>query len=308
MTWTGLSSYALYWILVTPISFSSAYRTIHVHFRGQTNFHNLVFRLTLLQLKKQRKGNVHRQLTPRAFSRLNGERLLVSVIFSNRPFFGDKVICFNWIRRILFQCSGQSSIFGDDSDEFVNLRILLVSIYAHFRRRKTWCRTISVHFRGQTKFHDLDFLFGVASAEESTKDGLYRQLTPGLTRRKWRWIGHVLRKESGDVAKEGLFWTPEGKRARGRPWTTWRRSAEKELKSLHLTWNGIRKAAQNRSRWRETVEALCVQWREKDRWWTPGLNLKDTMPLKTEVRYQLDIFGYTRLTYICYFFFDLKYR
>ena len=86
-----------------------------------------------------------------------------------------------------------------------------------------------------------------------------------LTRRKWRWIGHVLRKELGDVAKEGLFWTPEGKRARGRPRTTWRRSAEKELKSLHLTWNGIRKAAQDRSRWRETVEALCVQWREKDR-------------------------------------------
>ncbi|KAL9960159.1 hypothetical protein ACROYT_G033572 [Oculina patagonica] len=44
-----------------------------------------------------------------------------------------------------------------------------------------------------------------------------------LTRRKWSWIGHVLRKDSGDVAKEGLFWTPEGKRARGRPRTTWRR-------------------------------------------------------------------------------------
>ncbi|KAL9978202.1 hypothetical protein ACROYT_G015696 [Oculina patagonica] len=79
-----------------------------------------------------------------------------------------------------------------------------------------------------------------------------------LTRRRWSWIGHVLRKDSGDVAKEGLFWTPEGKRARGRPRTTWRRSAEKELKSLHLTWNGIRKATQDRSRWRETVEALCI--------------------------------------------------
>ncbi len=69
-----------------------------------------------------------------------------------------------------------------------------------------------------------------------------------LTRRKWRWIGHVLRKESGDVAKEGLLWTPEGKRARGRPRTTWRRSAEKEIKSLHLTWIRIRKAAHERSR------------------------------------------------------------
>ena len=38
-----------------------------------------------------------------------------------------------------------------------------------------------------------------------------------LTRRKWTWIGHILRKDSGDVAKESLFWTPEGKRQRGRP-------------------------------------------------------------------------------------------
>ena len=75
---------------------------------------------------------------------------------------------------------------------------------------------------------------------------------------------HVLRKDSGDVAKESLFWTPEGKRQRGRPRITWRRSAEKELKSMHLTWNEIRKVAQDRSRWRETVEALCVPWRKKD--------------------------------------------
>ena len=85
-----------------------------------------------------------------------------------------------------------------------------------------------------------------------------------ITRRKWTWIGHVLRKDSGDVAKESLFWTPEGKRQRGRPRITWRRSAEKELKSMHLTWNEIRKVAQDRSRWRETVEALCVPWRKKD--------------------------------------------
>ena len=32
-----------------------------------------------------------------------------------------------------------------------------------------------------------------------------------LIRRKWTWIGHVLRKDSDDVAKERCFWTPEGK-------------------------------------------------------------------------------------------------
>jgi len=83
-------------------------------------------------------------------------------------------------------------------------------------------------------------------------------------RRKWTWIGHVLRKDPSDIAKEGLFWTPEGKRQRGRPRTTWRRSTEKELKTIYLTWSEIRKAAQDRSRWRETVKALCVRWRDVD--------------------------------------------
>jgi hypothetical protein len=82
----------------------------------------------------------------------------------------------------------------------------------------------------------------------------------------WTWIGHVhvLRKDSSDVAKQSLFWTPQGKRQWGRPRIIWRRSVEKELKSMHLTWNEIRKEAQDRSRWRETVKASCVPWCDKD--------------------------------------------
>ena len=36
------------------------------------------------------------------------------------------------------------------------------------------------------------------------------------------------------------------------------------LKSMHLTWSEIRKVAQDRSGWKDTVRALCVEWREKD--------------------------------------------
>ena len=32
-----------------------------------------------------------------------------------------------------------------------------------------------------------------------------------FTRRKWTWIGHVLRRDPNSVSREGLFWTPEGK-------------------------------------------------------------------------------------------------
>ena len=54
-------------------------------------------------------------------------------------------------------------------------------------------------------------------ASEDPKCRGYYDIMVDLTRRKWRWIGHVLREESGNVCREDLFWTPEGKRQRGRP-------------------------------------------------------------------------------------------
>jgi hypothetical protein len=38
-----------------------------------------------------------------------------------------------------------------------------------------------------------------------------------LIQKRWRWLGHVLRKPSEDMTKVALRWTPEGKRKRGRP-------------------------------------------------------------------------------------------
>ena len=49
--------------------------------------------------------------------------------------------------------------------------------------------------------------------------------------RRWRWIGHVTRQEAS-IAKAALHWTPEGKRTRGRPKITWRRTVEKEIKEM----------------------------------------------------------------------------
>ena len=57
-----------------------------------------------------------------------------------------------------------------------------------------------------------------------------------LTRRRWTWIGPVLRREATNISRVALRWTPEGKRKRGRPKSTWRRTAEAELQSLNLYW------------------------------------------------------------------------
>ena len=83
-----------------------------------------------------------------------------------------------------------------------------------------------------------------------------------IRRRRWNWIGHILRREDGNDCITALGWQPEGKRARGRPKTTWRRTVEKERNVAGWTsWNIARAAARDRLGWSQSVEALCAYWR-----------------------------------------------
>uniref|UniRef100_A0A0B7BS73 Endonuclease-reverse transcriptase n=1 Tax=Arion vulgaris TaxID=1028688 RepID=A0A0B7BS73_9EUPU len=77
-----------------------------------------------------------------------------------------------------------------------------------------------------------------------------------IRRRRWRWIGHVMRMETGSDTKTALRWTPEGRRKRGRPKTTWRRTIEQELKEMNHSWNTIQRKAMNREEWCTFVAAL----------------------------------------------------
>ena len=77
-----------------------------------------------------------------------------------------------------------------------------------------------------------------------------------LMRRRWKWIGHVIRREQDNITQTALHWTPDGKRKRGRPKITWRRTVEGELKTLHHTWGSIKTLAHNRQEWRSFVVAL----------------------------------------------------
>ena len=52
-----------------------------------------------------------------------------------------------------------------------------------------------------------------------------------ITRKRWRWIGHVLRKNANSTTKVGIHWTPEGKQKQGLPKTTWRRTVDAEMKT-----------------------------------------------------------------------------
>ena len=53
--------------------------------------------------------------------------------------------------------------------------------------------------------------------------------------RRRRWIGHMLRGEGSGDCMVALGWRPEGKRAVGRPKTTWRRTVEVERRQVG--WN-----------------------------------------------------------------------
>ena len=78
-----------------------------------------------------------------------------------------------------------------------------------------------------------------------------------IRKRKWRWVGHTLRKAQANITRQSLEWNPQGKRKRGRPKQTWRRCLLEELKTAGLSWEKAKASARDRSGWRRTVEALC---------------------------------------------------
>ena len=78
-----------------------------------------------------------------------------------------------------------------------------------------------------------------------------------ITRRRWRWIGHVSQEDNANIARIAMHWTPEGKCDRGHPKTTWRRTLERELKELNCSWSTIEKLARNRQGGRFCCCPMC---------------------------------------------------
>ena len=75
-----------------------------------------------------------------------------------------------------------------------------------------------------------------------------------IRKRKFRWIGHTLRKEDGEIPKAVLLWNPQRNRKRGRPKNSWRRSIIKEARR---SWNELRFLAADRQKWKGLIDNLC---------------------------------------------------
>ncbi|KAL9977332.1 hypothetical protein ACROYT_G014722 [Oculina patagonica] len=85
-----------------------------------------------------------------------------------------------------------------------------------------------------------------------------------VKKRRWRWIRHVLRMDPSSISRVAMHWTSSGKRARGRPKETWRRTVENEMRASGVSWGELRKKAKDRQQWWTLLTALCAQWHEED--------------------------------------------
>ena len=78
-----------------------------------------------------------------------------------------------------------------------------------------------------------------------------------IRRRKWGLIGYTLRKPTSNVTRHALRWNPQGKRSRGRPSKSWRRTVDDEVGKSGYTWRELETLAQNRLRWQVVFMKLC---------------------------------------------------
>ena len=81
------------------------------------------------------------------------------------------------------------------------------------------------------------------------------EITQQIKRRRWKLIGHVLRKSINENTRIALTWTPEGRRKRGRPRETWRRMVERKRDELGFKdWTKADSCARDQEAWRERTQ------------------------------------------------------
>ena len=96
-----------------------------------------------------------------------------------------------------------------------------------------WCEFLThwTHFAAY-KLHWLSLDIAWKSCGLSSKYLKWQQgITMVVKQRRWRWLGHIIRKGRDSITRTALRWTPDsGRRKRGHPRETWRRTILAEMK------------------------------------------------------------------------------
>ena len=127
---------------------------------------------------------------------------------------------------------------------------------------ETWCLTQTNGKRLQTFVNGcLRYILNIRYPDRIRNVDLWERtgqepVLNDIGRRRWRWLGHTLRKAPEDRARQALRWNPQGARRRGRPAQSWRRDLEAEIERMDLSWREISEAAQDRDEWKMLVRGL----------------------------------------------------
>ncbi|VDO88144.1 unnamed protein product [Schistosoma margrebowiei] len=84
---------------------------------------------------------------------------------------------------------------------------------------------------------------------ESNNSHLFRDTLPAeeeIRERRWKWIGHTLRKSPNCITRQVLTWNPEEKRKRRRRENTLRREIEADMKKMNNNWKELKRITQDR--------------------------------------------------------------
>ena len=91
----------------------------------------------------------------------------------------------------------------------------------------------------------------ITNAEVMRRAGVTETISQTVQRRRWTFIGHILRRDNSNLAKNALTWSLDGKRRRGRPKETYRRTVERERQQLgYNPWSAAAAAARDRKEWK----------------------------------------------------------
>ena len=93
-----------------------------------------------------------------------------------------------------------------------------------------------------------------------------RTIDEQVRTRRWKWLGHVLRMPSDKTPKIALTWAPEGRRRKGRPRETWRRTVNKEREHLGFrTWRQAGAAARDKVAGRKRINGPILREERTER-------------------------------------------
>ena len=139
--------------------------------------------------------------------------------------------------------------------------VLPIAIYAS----ETW-KTNKKDFKKLSSFHlrCIRKILGITYKDRVTNEKVLElsgqpTMQNIISKRRLRYTGHVLRYPDTRHPKTALHWTPpDGKRSRGRPRHTWRRSFVDDLRALNITLQEAETTAADRESWRNLVDQFIT--------------------------------------------------